>query len=256
MWMKNAALSLLTLGLMVSTQVATSAVSQPQTKSKQERDIVTSDAFLSGHPDLEFRVFGIKAMRKGNFSKAAQHFKSAAKFADKPSQSMLGELLWEGSKDIPKDRVLAYVWMDLAAERLYPKFIARREYFWKQLTAEERDQALKIGASYYDQYGDAVAKPRQAEQMRRNRRELTGSRVGGIGALDVLIPGPGDQPLYIKAAQFYHDKYWQPSQYWYWTDEIWEAPSRGQVEVEPLIPVTENTNAKPNESAPKSPKNQ
>ncbi len=62
-------------------------------------------------------------------------FLRAARYADKPSQAMIAQMLWNGD-GVPVDRVMAYVWADLAAERGYPAFIATREKFWSELNAD------------------------------------------------------------------------------------------------------------------------
>ena len=77
--------------------------------------------FMNGHPDLFWRLRGRKYYEAGHYEHARECFELAARYADKPSQAMLGEMHWQGEGG-PRDRALGYAWMDLAAERLYEVF--------------------------------------------------------------------------------------------------------------------------------------
>ncbi len=123
------------------------------------------------------RVFGLKSYERGNAEDAAGHFRVAARYADKYSQHYLSLMYWHGA-GVPVDRVQAYVWADLAAERGSRKLLLIREKMWSQLTAEQQAQALAVGEEYYARYGDDVAKPRAESLMRAFVREMTGSRLG------------------------------------------------------------------------------
>ncbi len=123
------------------------------------------------------RVFGLKSYERGSPEDAAEHFRAAARYADKYSQHYLSLMYWHGA-GVRVDRVQAYVWADLAAERGSHKLLLIREKMWSQLTAEQQAQALAIGEEYYARYGDDVAKPRAESVMRAFTRTMTGSRLG------------------------------------------------------------------------------
>lgn len=192
--------------------------------------ILGSSGFLAAHPDLLNRSRGWAAYEKGEHAEAMRWFKMAARYADKPSQGMVAELLWSG-EGIDTDRALAYIWMDLAAERGYPNFVARREALWDALDAAEQAQVAERGQAVYAEFGDEVAKPRIAAVLRRERARTTGSRVGFVGNLRIEIPGPGGIMQSIDGSQYYADKYWDPDQYQAWHDAAWQAPRRPNVDV-------------------------
>lgn len=196
----------------------------------QADPVLLTEGFLHHHPDIRYRQLGIDAYRDGFKRDAHTLFRKAAWYADKASQAMLAEMYWKG-EGVPQDRALAYAWMDLAAERRYPAFLLLRERYWSQLDEAERARALEVGRQIYAEYEDAVAKPRLERKLERGRRQITGSRVGARGALQILIPGPGGMPISVTGEQYYTDKYWQPRDYWRWTDTIWSAPPRGRVDV-------------------------
>ena len=77
------------------------------------------------------------ALKRGNPVRAAYYFKRSARYADKASQAAYAEMLWEG-RGIERDRALAYVWMDLAAERDDSPLVSFRERYWAGLDEAER----------------------------------------------------------------------------------------------------------------------
>lgn len=185
--------------------------------------------FLSGHPDLRYRLLGLKEFKRGNHDDALRFFQRASFYADKPSQGMVAEMLWNGQGSA-RDPVLAYAWMDLAAERGYAGFLGLRERYWNTLDAQQRAQAIEQGQDIYARYGDAAAQPRLATVMRRERRKLTGSRTGFAGNVQIYVPGPGGFEV-VDGTKFYDDRYWDPTQYQRWQDSIWMKPRVGKVTV-------------------------
>ncbi len=161
-------------------------------------------------------------------------FLRAARYADKPSQAMIAQMLWNGD-GVPVDRVMAYVWADLAAERGYPAFIATREKFWSELNADQRRAAVAKGQAIFDEYADDVAKRREDKALLLARRQITGSRTGHVGTLVVRqYVRETNNVQRTDGAIFYADKYWKPELYWEWQDSIFEQLPEGKVEVGPL----------------------
>lgn len=183
--------------------------------------------FLDGHPDLLHRSRGLDAYAEKDHAKAIQAFRRAAYYGDKPSQAILGEMLWIGwGSDV--DRALAYVWMDLAAERGYTSFAEKRERYWQQLEAHERERAEREGPGIHAEYADEVAEPRLALALKRELRKMTGSRLGSTTSpVQIIVPGVGT----IDSTQYYHPMYWDPQQYRTWQDSIWTTLRTGRVDV-------------------------
>ena len=205
--------------------------------------MVLAAGYLAHHPDVRNRREGFEALRDGLEQAAFAAFKRAARHADKPSQAMLGHMLWNGI-GVARDRPQAYAWMDLAAERHYPRLLIEREKYWAKLSAAERRQAIEVGQPLLAEFGDAAAKPRMARELRRGARARTGSRTGGpSGRISIIIPGGFDTianlvnngnpggGMSIDASEYYRDRYWQPEAYWAWQDELWGAPNTGEVDV-------------------------
>ena len=206
---------------------ATSVLAQAD--NPEDRAIISSSGFLSAHPDLRYRLSGLAAYRKGDYEEAMTRFRRAARYSDKPSQGMVAEMYWNGT-GVPADRVLGYIWMDLAAERGYPLMLVKREKFWKELSEAERARALEIGPAVYDEFGDAVAKERLARELRFAKRQTTGSRVGSVGALTIVIPTPGGSTQ-VDGSAYYDEKFWDIEQYVQWQDRDWKVVGQGTVDV-------------------------
>jgi len=201
--------------------------------------LVIAAGFLSAHPDLQYRMHGLEAYKRGELEKAFGYFRRAAFYADKPSQGMVAEMYW-GGQGLPRDPVQAYIWMDLAAERGYTGFLGLRERYWAGLSAEEQARAVEEGQSVYAVYGDAAAKPRIATTIRRAAKRMTGSRTGAtIGNLQVVVPGPGGSEMLLDGMKFYDKRFWDPDEYQKWQDSVWAKPRIGKVTVGEVQPVEE-----------------
>lgn len=196
-----------------------------------EDPMLITAGFLSHHQDLKYRLLGLKAYDARRFGDAMQYFRRAAFFADKPAQGMVAEMYWNGD-GVPRDRALAYAWMDLAAERGYAGFLGMRERYWAQLGPAERARALREGEQVYARFGDAAAKPRYEAQLRQGRRQMTGSRTGFNRGVQIEIPGPGGSQM-IEGSKYYDERYWDAQKYWAWQDRLWMKPLIGRVEVGP-----------------------
>lgn len=201
-------------------------------KRPQDKAITNSQVFIKQHPDILYRLWGLEAYKDARYIDAFTHFKRAAKYADKPSQGMIAEMLWKG-EGVPVDRIQAYAWIDLAAERSYPTMVLSREKMWSLLSDSERSQAITKGKEIYKYYGDDVAKKRLELLLSRERRYVTGSRAGFIGSLLITIDTPSGQQT-IDGSFYYQDKFWKPDQYWEWQDTAWKNPPTGNVEIGPL----------------------
>lgn len=225
--MNSARPLLLALGLaLLSPLPAAALASEP---SSTDERVMTSSGFLSYHPDLRFRLLGLGEYRKGNYAEAMVYFRRAARYADKPSQGMIAEMLWKG-QGTPVDRPEAYVWMDLASERAYKMMLVQREKYWADLTEAERARALEIGDALHAQYADAAAKPRLDQKIRQGRAKVTGSRVGNVGNLQILIPGPTGTRS-IDGSAFYDQKFWNTNLYLRMQDSDWKEFGEGTVEI-------------------------
>jgi len=223
--------SRLALALMLSTSfAATPALAESE--RTPDKLVMSSQGFLDAHPDIKFRQQGLSAWEKGDYEDAFRNFKRAARYADKPSQGMVAEMLWRG-EGTAQNRAEAYAWMDLAAERKYRPMLIQREIYWEALGEAEREQAIVFGKGLYEEYGDAAAQPRLEIKMRQAKKKSAGTRTGFVGNMVINIPTPGGN-FTIDGSSYYHPDYWEPAKYWAWQEKGWKDPPRGMVDVGPL----------------------
>ncbi len=196
----------------------------------------------SDHPNEVARLDAVEAYGQGRMPQALARFRAAASYGDKYSQHRLALMYWYGDGTAP-DPVLAYIWADLAAERDYPALLAVRDEIWGRLDSDERARALRDGAEYYARYGDDVARPRMARQLRIGRSHITGSHAGIDYGVEVTVPADGpmiDDALRVGRGMntYWADYRWKPSLYWANEDAVF---GKGSVRALPLTPIHEPT---------------
>lgn len=241
----NAAVSLTVFFAVCTADAASaSAANDAKRTSAWLQNAMSSGVFLAYHPDVRGQQHGIRYYRERRYDMAYRYFEMGARYSDKASQAMLAQMHWRGEGAMP-DKAKAYAWMDLAAERGYPVFLAEREKMWNQLTDNERDEALGIGRYLLTRYGDDVARPRLAQKMRAGRfRTVTGSRAGYDAGVRTLSPNTDGS--YSKGTKGFvtghgsfraahlDDRLWHPERYWQIQDRIWDKMPTGEVIVHPL----------------------
>jgi uncharacterized protein len=201
------------------------------------------------HPNELHRIHANKAAASGDWGDAARHFRIAARHADKYSQHRLSMLYWHGV-GVAADRVEAYIWADLAAERGYPQFLAIREKMWAELTPRQQADVPTRGRAFFDEYADSVAKPRVERAIAQGLRQRTGSHTGFDAGLIISSIGPGNQLFGsvggVNLKTMYDASRTDPKKYWAFEDMVWK---NGLVKVGEIENVDEGA-AKPETSKP------
>jgi hypothetical protein len=235
-------------GLLSSTALAQTSREQALNDPEVQKLLrAMNNAGTWYHPDLDGEFSGIHAYAHGDFAAAMKFFERGAHYGDKLSQLSVG-LMYLNGEGVAKDPVRALAWVELAAERGYPNYVATRESVKASLTPDQLSQAAVLAKELGEIYADAVAKPRLAKQMRLGRMQLTGSRTGfdfgpqnpppafgynwaGItdsknciayenvvlgAGLENPVSGCGGSNLNAKAR-------WSPDQYFTARDTLWKA---------------------------------
>lgn len=177
------------------------------------------------HPNELHRIYANKAAASGNWRDAAKSFRIASRYADKYSQHRLSLLYWHGV-GVTADRVMAYVWADLAAERGYPEFLAIREKMWRELTPQQQAEVPRRGRRIVDEYADAAAKPRFERALAQGKRQMTGSRTGFDAGVLIATVGAGNQLFGsiggVGLKKLYDASRTDPEKYWAFEDKVWK----------------------------------
>lgn len=130
------------------------------------------------------------------------------------------------------DPVMAYIWMDLAAERMYHDFLVLREHYWARLDALQQAQAIERGQQIYADYGDRVAKPRMERALRDGRQQITGSRLGYVSSGLIVVQRRGnEQGIVTPGSIVYDNDYWRAADYWCLQDNYWRPALTPSVEI-------------------------
>lgn len=180
-----------------------------------------------GHPDLFGEFTGMKHLFAGDYGNALKYFKLGARYADKLSQASIGMMYLNG-RGVSKDLVKACAWVMLAAERDYPVFVSARERVCGTLSQSQLDSATTmLDTQLLPEYGDKVAKPRMALELRQARSQMTGSRVGfdfGVTAAQSSIKsGIGTQGRANFYKEYWSPQYWDPKKYFALRDRFWRG---------------------------------
>lgn len=204
---------------------------------------------VEGKPNEVSRLAGLKAYLSRDYNGARTQFERAAYFADKFSQHYLSLMYWHGS-GVPTDRVQAYIWADLAAERGSRQMLLIREKMWSELTAAQQAQAAEQGVDFYARYGDEVAQPRAESALRRFADDMTGSRAGYDGQMLATSGKPVSGQFFAKtgsnASSFTQTAVGTREQLYgaashgmdrYWAEQDWML--EGKVKVGPAVPVSD-----------------
>lgn len=192
----------------------------------------------AGHPNELWRYYGLRQHLAGRDGEAASHFERAAGYADKPSQHYLSLLYWYG-QGVPQDRVRAYIWSDLAAERGQRNLLRIREKMWGELSEAERAQVIARGEAMHRQYADAYTKIRTERALFRFASQMTGSRAGFDGQnLSIQFGGAALQGSPSEGGAsglaMYGDERTDRRAYWQAQDRMIEGQLRVSVTVGPL----------------------
>jgi hypothetical protein len=166
--------------LMVS--MAAPAAAQTSAATTADADTPTTDADLanarcvSGEekflPGDYYYCLGSQNFGLGHYESSQRFFKTAASWASKPAQYVLGIMALNGDHQ-PVNRPLGLAWLALASERPNSNFQQAHDTAWKSATEAERKQAEQELAKLRPEFGDAVAGPRAERRYADGMAKLT-----------------------------------------------------------------------------------
>jgi hypothetical protein len=154
--------------------------------------LVWAEALLAARPpvfatpDQVELVRAARALQDGFESDAHKKFLRAAGYGNKLAQKNLG-LMYIKGLGVEKDWARAYAWFRLAASHNDYAVTAARDEIFGALRDDEKARAEIYFKEIKAEYGDAQALRRRELWVRRQKREVTGSRLGTVGALRVRV---------------------------------------------------------------------
>lgn len=177
-------------------------------------------------PGYSFAVDAQRSWEHGRYFDARHRFQRAAWWADKFAQYNLGVIHYRGD-GVDRDPGRAWAWFDLAAERDYPAFVEMAEAVWAELDEKARRRATAIRKELEPRYGDEAAVERTAKYMERQRRSVTGSRLGFVGFLQIVEASGNVR----SGDEFYAEEKWDFRQVVQREKQIFDAMANARVSI-------------------------
>jgi len=143
-------------------------------------------------------------LKKKDYRMSLEMSELASYWANKSAQYNIGILYFTGT-GVAQDKARGVAWLRIAAEHKNPVVVQALELANAELTSRQRAEAEAIWHELVATYGDAVTLPRAKAHFAAEKRNVTGSRVGFVGALHVNYGGlDGDSTA--AGSQYYADQ--------------------------------------------------
>lgn len=139
------------------------------------RCVAGEEKFLPGD---YFYCLGSQTYGQGHVESAQRFFRTAAGWASKPAQYVLGVMALNGDHQ-PVNVPLALAWFSLASERANSSFRPAYDAAMKNASEADRQAAEQLLATMRPTYGDATAAPRAQQRYADGMAAL--NRVGNRG---------------------------------------------------------------------------
>jgi Sel1 repeat-containing protein len=152
-----------------------------------------------GRPGQYYFVKAIDASKRRQYRFAIDMYQASASWAYKPAQYNLAIAYLKGD-GVPVDKPRAMAWAALAAERNDAEYVEARELIYADLSNAQFAKANDIWRELKTTYADDVALERAKTRWAQVKAGITGSRVGGVGALRVGAPAHNVKPVNLNLA--------------------------------------------------------
>lgn len=154
-------------------------------------------------PDLVLVERAVKAYLDESYVDALAYYRRAAKYGHKEAQMRVGTIHYAGLAG-ESNPVLAQAWLRLSAAHGNPRYRKASDDLYKALTESQQDSANAYYEELKEEYGDLAALQRRDRWSRRQKRELTGSRVGATASqVQISLPGPGGRAIRVTGREYY-----------------------------------------------------
>jgi len=137
-------------------------------------------------PDEADLLRAARSLQDGFEKDAVTKFKRASRYGNKEAQKSVG-LMYIKGLGVKKDWAMAYAWLKLASTHGDPRIVAAREEVYGALRADEKARADADFLELQAEYSDRKALERRGEWVRKQKREVTGSRLGNLGNLRIQV---------------------------------------------------------------------
>ncbi|MEM1089055.1 MAG: hypothetical protein AAF552_00225 [Pseudomonadota bacterium] len=136
---------------------------------------------IQDYPDIVHYRAAVRSYKDGFNTHAREQFQLAAGWGNKEAQFNLALMHFAGI-GVTVDRVKGAAWALLADERGDGRFRKTRREIMGLLAPEEKQAALDLARELKNDFGDFQALEKRAKWVRKQKRELTGSRTGSLAS--------------------------------------------------------------------------
>jgi hypothetical protein len=182
-WMLLTALLVSAFTVPLAVSAATGGASTPPKVDAAPNDAdlastrcaIGEERFLPGD---YYYCIATQSYGEQRYGYAQKFFKTAASWASKPAQYVLGIMALDGDHQ-RVNRSLALAWLELASERSNSDFKSAYDSAYKSATAAEREAAEQLLASMRPTYADATAAVRAEQRYSQGMAQLNRLDTGG-----------------------------------------------------------------------------
>ncbi|MEM7704274.1 MAG: hypothetical protein AAF358_01905 [Pseudomonadota bacterium] len=154
-------------------------------------------------PDLKNFAEAALDMKNGRYDSAMTNLRDSARFGNKTAQYSIGMMYIYGT-GVERNWSRGHAWLKLSASHAEPDYVSARDQVFEQLDEAEKTTTEDIHRELATIFGDSAALERRENWVRKQRRTVTGSRVGSTAAVQVEVsdhrgytwPVPG--PVYFE----------------------------------------------------------
>jgi TPR repeat protein len=153
-------------------------------------------------PDQKELLRAAHSLKKGHQEDAARLFKRAAEWGNKDAQKTLG-LMYVKGLGVNKDWAMGYAWLDLASSLGSEAIIATRNQIFASMSEEEKSRVKGYSEGLDESYGDRQALLCREEWVRKQKRQMTGSRTGNSGGVRVRVADATGKSSQVSGSQYF-----------------------------------------------------
>ncbi|MFK7957495.1 MAG: hypothetical protein AB8B96_15455 [Lysobacterales bacterium] len=137
-------------------------------------------------PDQADLIRAARSLQDGFERDALDKFKQASRYGNKQAQKSIALMYIKGI-GVEQDWAMAYAWLKLAATHGDDRIATARDEVLLALRDEEQALANQHYDNLQEEFGDLAALAKRELWVRKQKREVTGSRLGKVGALRVQV---------------------------------------------------------------------
>lgn len=168
---------------------------------------IASDAWAVGPPVFEtpdYRAVNgaVLALKNGFEKDAFDKFERASRYGNKHAQTSVAMMYLKGV-GVSKDWVVGYAWLKLASSLGNPETGRARDDVYTQLSDEEKSRVQEQIDLLNETYGDRLALERREEWVRKQKREVTGSRTGNTAGVELQVGDANGQTWQIPGTKYF-----------------------------------------------------